>query len=92
MNNLVKFKDISAEVPLEGTARAEESRVHSLHLAASEPQTSPLDIQDWHPSDWHLSPWGLLGHQSSLDARGEPRLAAHQDTGRAPRSQPGRRF
>ena len=31
MNNLVKFKDISAEVPLEGTAWA-ESGVHSLHL------------------------------------------------------------
>lgn len=46
MNNLVKFKDISAEVPLEGTARAEESGVHSLHLAAGEPQTNPLDIQD----------------------------------------------
>lgn len=25
MNNLAKFKDISAEVPLEGTARAEET-------------------------------------------------------------------
>lgn len=61
-------------------------------VCTCELQTSPLDIQDWHPSDWHLSPWGLLRHQSSRDARGEPRLAAHQDIGRAPRSQPGRRF
>jgi len=46
MNNLVKFKDISAEVLLEGTAQVEETGIHSLHRAAGELQTSTLDIQD----------------------------------------------